>query len=321
MSTSEQKQQQQNIICVEHEYDDQYQESTNQSPIDLENQPELPVSCKDWNETYTAYHISEKFVVIEIDSTDTLVKIEYPWRSKPLHVHIIEHLYPVWDRDGNEFDEVSGHTIFVIFTDHILRIHLEDRKLGSLFKECKTDFSFRISRIEASSFTIIEDERNERLRACLVSDELCWKKVELFEICLFRDDERLFGKMREKCFRLPPNITEIEIDCDSNSVTLCLKGESIEFPIYIYDEKTNALDDYYASPIFLLNECERCILSTSDQLERFQRIHFEIVATIYVCPFEDDQDLPEIKEFIKALLELNKYHRSQWDSDCGSDSD
>ena len=38
-------------------------------------------------------------------------------------------------------------------------------------------------------------------------------------------------------------------------------------------------------------------------------------------PFEDDQDLPEIMEFIKALLELNKYHRSQWDSDCGSDSD
>jgi hypothetical protein len=200
-------------------------------------------------------------------------------------------------------------------------IHLEDRKLGSLFKECKTDFSFRISRNEASSFRIFEDDENEHLRACLVSDELCLKKVELFEICLFRDDERLFGKMREKCFRLPPNITEIEIDVDSNSVTLCLKENSIEFSIYIYYGKTDALDDYYASPIFLLNECERCILSTSDQLERFQRIHFDIVGTMYVCPFEDHDDLPEIQAFIKALLELNKYHRSQWDSDCGSDSD
>jgi hypothetical protein len=314
MSTSEQKQQQPTIICVEYEDDDQYEESTNQSPIDLQNQPKVPVSCKSWENTYTPYHISG-FVVIDITATDTLVKIEHPWRSKPLHVHISEHL--------------CGHTIFVIFNDHILRmhlensifIHLEDRKLGSLFKECKTDFSFRISRNEASSFTIIEDDENEHLRACLVSDELCLKKVELFEICLFRDDERLFGKMREKCFILPTNFMVIEIDCDSNSVTLCLKGESIEFPIYIYDEKTEALDEYYASPIFLLTDYDRCILSTSDQLELFQRIGFYIVGTMYVCPFEDHDDLPEIQAFIKALLEFNEYHRSQWDSDCGSDSD
>lgn len=331
MSTSEQKQQEQTIIYVEHEYDTEYELNTSdQSPIDLQDQPKLPVSCKEWNETYTAYDISEKFVVIEIDSTDTLVKIEYPWRSKPLHVHIIEHLCPVCDYHGNEFDEVSGHTIFVIFTDHILRIHLEnrifihleDRKIGSSFEECKTDFSFRISPIEASSFRIVEDERNERLKACLILDETCWKKVELFEICLLNnDDECLFTKWKEIFFRLPPNITKIEIDCDGSLVSLSLTGKSTEFVIYIYYGKSDALDDYYASPIFLLNECERCILATSDQLDRFQRIGFEIVATIYVCPFEDDEDLPEIREFIKALLELNKYHRSQWDSDCGSDSD
>jgi len=324
MSKSEQ--QQQNIICVEHEYDDQYDESTNQSPIDLQNQPELPVSCKDWNETYTAYHISEKFVVIKIDSTDTLVKIEYPWRSKPLHVHIIEHLCPVCDHHGNQFDEVSGHTIFVIFNDHILRIHLENEISGSSssFKECKTDFSFRISETESSSFTIIEDERNERLRACLILDERCWKKVELFEICLFRDDERLFGKMKENFFRLPPNITGIEIIWENDYVVLTMtlnsEGNSLELPIYIYDRKTDKTDD--TDSIFLLNECERCILATSDQLDRFQPIGFQIVATIYVCPFEDHDDFPEIKEFIKVMLkELNKYHRSRLDSDCGSDSD
>jgi hypothetical protein len=330
MSTSEQKQQQPDIICVEHEHDDQYGKSTNQSPIDLEKQPKLPVSCKSWDNTYTAYHISEKFVVIEITETNTLVKIEYPWRSKPLHVHIIEDLLPVYDIDGNNFNEVFGHIIFVIFHDHILRIHLEnqtfihleDRKLGSLFKECKTDFSFRISEPESSSFRIIEDERNERLRACLVLDETSWKKVELFEINLFRDDECLFTKSRENFFRLPPNITGIEINLEDDYIILSLTGKSTEFPIYIYDEKTDALDDYYASPIFLLNECERCILATSDQLDRFQMIGFEIVGTMYVCPFKDDDDFPEIQEFIKIMLEeLNKYHRCRWDSDCGSDSD
>ena len=162
MSTSEQKQQQPIIIYVEHECDDRYEESTNQSPIDLQNQPQLSVSCSRWNERYTAYYISERFVVIEITATNTLVKIEHPWRSKPLHVHIIEHLCRVYDIYDNEFDEVSGHTIFVIFNDHILRIrlenrifiHLEDRKLGSLFEECKTDFSFHISVPESSSFTV-----------------------------------------------------------------------------------------------------------------------------------------------------------------------
>jgi hypothetical protein len=313
------------IICIEPELYilSEYELNTSyQPPIDLQDQPQLPVSCSRWNETYTAYYISKRFVVIEITATNTLVKIEHPWRSKPLHVHIIEHLCPVCDIYGNEFDEVSGHTIFVIFTDHILRIHLEDRKLGSLFEECKTDFSFRISETESSSFRIIEDDKHERLRACLVLDETSWKKVELFEINLFRDDECLFTKSRENFFRLPPNITGIEINLEDDYIILSLTGKSTKFPIYIYDGKTDALDDYYASPIFLLNEFERCILATSDQLDRFQMIGFQIVGTVYVCPFEDDDDFPEIKEFIKVMLEeLNKYHGCRWDSDCGSDSD
>jgi len=330
MSTIEQ---QPKIICVEHECDtDQYDESTNQSKIDLQDKPELQVSCSRWNETYNAYCIDNRFVVIRIDSTDTLVKIEHPWRSKPLHVHIIERVGPVCDLDGNEFDEVSGHTIFVIFNDHILRIRLttlEDD--SSLFVECKADFSFHISEPESSSFTIIEDDSgseiwNEHLRGCLVLDETSWKKVELFEICLFPDDECIFAKYKNIFVRLPTNITEIDISLEEDYIMLTMKlnseGKSTEFSIYILDGKTDALDDYHASPIFLLNECERCILATNDQLDRFQTIGFEIVATMYVCPFKDHDDFPEIKEFIRIMLkELNKYHRCRWDSDDGSDSD
>jgi len=317
------KQKQRNIICVNHDSGPDYELCrSDQSPIDLENQPELPVSLLSvkWSIVYTAFRISKRLVVIKIDdSTDTFVKIEYPWRSEPLHVHIIEELCSVGNLDGDKFDEVCAIIAFVIFDNHILKIRLTNTYDGYSVEEYKTDFSFHISDTESSSFTIIEDERNELLRVCLILNEHCWKKVELFEICLLNNDgERLFTKTREKCFRLPPNFMVIEIDCDSNSVTLCLEGESIKFPIYIYDEKNDEAPD---DPIFLLNEDKRCILSTSEQLYRFQGIRFEIVATMYVCPFEDHADLPEIQAFIKALLELNKYHRCQLDSDYGSDSD
>ncbi len=332
MSTSEQKQQQQHtIICVEHECDTEYELNTSdQPPIDLQDQPELPVSCKEWNDTYTAYYIENRFVVIEITSTNTLVKIEHRWRSKPLHVHIFEHLRPVCDHDGYEFDEVSGHTIFVIFDNHILRIrlenrifiHLEDRKLVSSFEECKTDFSFRISETETVSFRTIKDERNEHLRACLVLDQTCWKNVELFEINLFPDDECIFAKYKNIFFRLPPNITGIEINLEDGYIILTMKLISqrglLDFPIYIDFREDDDTDS-----IFLLNNFERCILATHEQLDRFQKVGFESVATISVHPWEDHDDFPEIQEFIRIMLEkLNKYHTChQDDSDDGSDSD
>ena len=330
MSTNEQPNQ--NIIFLENDdLDNQYEhheELTNQSPIDLQNQPELPVSLTTYFETYDAFHISEKFVVIRINGTNTLVIVKYPCRSKSLHVHIIEDLHPVYDIDGNNFNEVFGHIIFVIFHDHILRIHLEnqtfihlDNKIScSSFKECKTDFSFRISRNEKSSFRIIEDDKNEHLRACLILDEITWKKVELFEINLFSDDECIFAKYKNIFIRLPPNITGIEINLEDGyvilTITLNSKCNSLEFSIYIDFRENDGTDS-----IFLLNDCERCILTTSEQLRRFQQIGFESVAMISVCPFEDHDEFPEIKEFIKDLLELNKYHRCRWDSDCGSDSD
>ena len=322
MSTSEQKQKP-NIICFEHEYDTEYELNTSDKPpIDLQDQPELPVSCSGWNNTYTAYYISKRFVVVKITATNTLVKIEYPWRSKPLHVQLYEHLCPVCDDlYGTEFDEVSGHTICVIFTDHILRIRLENEISSSSFKECKTDFSFCISEPESSSFRIIKhDERNECLRACLILNETRCKKVELFEINLFRDDECLFTKTRENFFRLPPNITGIEIHLEDGYVILTMnlisQRCSLNFPIYIDFREDDDTDS-----IFLLNNLETCILATNDQLDRFQKIGFESVATISVHPWKDHDELPEIKEFIGDLLGLNKYRRSQWDSDDGSDSD
>ena len=333
MSTSEQQPQQPNIICLEPECDTEYEESTNQSPIDLQNKPQLPVSQKTYVETYTAYYISERFVVIEITATNTLVKIEHHWRSKPLHVHIIEHLIHVCDDWCDDDLEVSGHTIFIIFTDHILRIHLKnrifihlgDRKLGSSFEECKTDFSFRISEPESSSFTIIEDERNERLRACLVLDETSWKKVELVEINLFRHDECIFTKRTEFFFRLPPN-TKIEIAICNFSASYVelhsimeFKEKSTKCLIEIPNHDSLDVSDHVNPPIIVLTDSERCILATIEQLERFQSFGFQIVAKIY--GLEDDDDFPEIKSYVKDLLELNNYHRCRWDSDCGSDSD
>ena len=320
MSTSEQEQQP-TIIYLEPELyiQSEYEESTNKSPIDLQNQPELQVSCKGWNKTYTAFHIDKRLVVIEITSTNTLVKIE--------------HLCPVYDLYDNEFYEVSGHTIFVIFTDHILRIHLEnrffihleDRKLGSLFEECKTDFSFHISEPESSSFTIIEDERNERLRACLVLDETSWKKVELFEINLFRDDECIFTKRTDFFFRLPLN-TKIEIAiCNFSASYVELhsiidsNGKLTECLIKIPNHKSIDESDHVNPPIIVLTDSERCILAKIEQLERFQSFGFQIVAKIY--GLEDDDDFPEIKSYVKDLLELNRYHRCRCDSDPGSDSD
>jgi hypothetical protein len=159
----------------------------------------------------------------------------------------------------------------------------------------------------------------------LVLDETSWKKVELFEINLFRDDECLFTKTRENFFRLPPNITGIEIDWENDIVVLTMtlnsEGNSLELPIYIYNGKIDETDD--TDSIFLFKECERCILATSDQLGRFQQIGFKSVATISVHPWEDHDDFPEIQEFIRIMLEkLNKYHTChQDDSDDGSDSD
>jgi len=313
-------------IYLEHEFGtERYSTGIVDKYLYQQEQPQISVTEKIYIGTYNATNTLNKFVVIEseIYIQNTLVIIEYPLRSQPCHVHIIEHLCPEWD--GNEFDEVSGLTIFVIFHDHILRILLTNTSNGFTFFECKTDFSFRISMIEKSSFTLLEDETSVHLRACLVSDETSWKKVELVEIYLFCGDERLFTIRKPVSFKLP---RDIDFDCvdfdyyNNDIVNMCLieKTNNTFFSIFIHYGKT--VFDYDAIPIFLLQNYEgKCILAINDQIDRFQKIEFEIIATMYVCPLWEIGELkPEINDCIDNMLKvLNKYHRCQLDSDYGSD--
>ena len=150
---------QQPIICVK--YETRYQLNTDaQSDIDLNDQPEQSISGREWrNATYVAFNISNQFVVIHIDDciTNTLIKIEHPQESILLHVHVVETL------DDNL-------VIFVIFTDHILRIHLTNSSDGYSFQECKSNFSLSIPSIEIISFRILLNDENECLRVHLVLD-------------------------------------------------------------------------------------------------------------------------------------------------------
>jgi hypothetical protein len=333
MSTSQKR------IYLGHEFGtDLYLIDIDDKYLHRQEQPQISVTENKCIGTYNATNTSNKFVVIEseIYSQNTLIIIEYPLESKPCHVHIIEHLCPEWEY--NEFDEVSDLTIFVIFHDHILRILLTNTSNGFTFKECKTDFSFSISMIEESSFeelsfTLLEDETRVHLReclvvhlrACLLSDETSWKKVELVEIKLFSDDERLFTIKNPVYFKLPRYIDFYCVDFDrtnSDIVNMCLieKTNNTLFSVFIHYGKT--VFDYDAIPIFLLQNYEgKCILVINDQLRRFQQIGFEIIATIYVCPFGEIGELkPEITDCIDNMLKfLNKYHRSREDSDYGSD--
>jgi hypothetical protein len=318
---------QDNIICVKHKYGtNEYQLNTDaQSQIDLNDQPEWSISgideCK---ATYIAYHISNQFVVILIDDKNTLIKIEHPQRSVLLHVHVVETL------DDNI-------VIFVIFTDHILRIRLTNTSDSYSFEECKTNFSFSIPPIQISSFRILLNDENQCLRVYLVLDETCSKKIVFYEITLMNDDERIFYMTSEVFFRLPPNMIEIIINDDSYSLDdsttmISLKIEtkrkvvhaldrSNQLHIIINHEKedypsysgiTNYGDD---NKIFLLTKNERYYLVPFDKIERFRVRGFQIVATIKCETYRlfDDEEYsdPEIGNYFRSLMKLNKYHMSQ----------
>jgi hypothetical protein len=151
-------------------------------------------------------------------------------------------------------------------------------------------------------------------------DELCWKKVELFQICLFRDDERLFSKIDEYYFRLPRNITRIEIcNFSTNYFELYLTIDSegiLTNHLLEIQNTTKSIDesDHDLDPIIILTYLERSILATiDDTLKRFQMMGFQNIAKIYGL-----EDMP----YVNDLLKLNKYIRNHRDdSDDGSDSD
>ena len=328
MSESEQEQQPTIIYVKYKDGTDKYQLNTDdQSEIDLNDQPRQLISGIELSKPYIAFHISKQFVVFCIDDdTNTIIKIEHPQRSVLLHVHVVE------TRDDNI-------VIFVIFTDHILRIRLTNTSDGYSFKDCKTNFSFSIPPIQISSFRILLNDENQCLRVHLVLDETCWKKFVFYEITLMNDDERIFYMTSEVFFRLPPNIIEIIINPDSyylgDSTMLLLKIEtkrkvvcasdwSNEIHITINHEKEDYPDDYSTmnfgddDKIFLLTKHKQYYLVPFDidKLRRFQARGFQICATMKCESFglSDDEEScdsgycdPEITKYIISLIGLNKY--------------
>ena len=310
-------------------YPYQYQLNTDaQSEIDLNDLPEQSISGREWrNATYVAFNISNQFVVIHIDDciTNTLIKIEHPQESILLHVHVVETL------DDNI-------VIFVIFTDHILRIHLTNSSDGYSFQECKSNFSLSIPSIEIISFRILLNDENECLRVHLVLDETCSKKFVFYQINLMNEDKRIFYMTSEVFFKLPPNMIEIEINGDShdlddlttmlrltieterkvvnlfdlsNKIDIIINHEKEDYPSR-YSGALNYGDD---DKIFLLTKDEMYYLMPFDKIERFRvRGGFEIVATIK-CEtyglFDDEYSQPEIGNYFRSLMKLNKYHMSE----------
>lgn len=329
----------------------QYQLNTDvQSEIDLNDLPEQSISCRECrNAVYVAFKVSNNVVVIHIDDnciTDTLIKIEHYFQeSILLHVHVVETL------DDNI-------VIFVIFTNHILRIHLTNTSNGYLFEKCKTNVSLSIPSIEIISFRLLLNDENECLRVHLVLDETCSKKFVFYQITLMNDDKRIFYMTSEVFFKLPPNMIEIEINGDSHDLDdlttmlrLTIETErkvvnlvnlfdwSNKFDIIINHEKEDYPSRYSGAlnygdddKIFLLTKDEMYYLMPFDKIERFRvRGGFEIVATIKLKTYillDDEYCQPEISDYSRSLMKLNKYHMSEvicvgstFAFNCASDSD
>jgi hypothetical protein len=277
-------------------------------------------------------HYNDEKVQITINSTSELITIECPSDSIPLHVHIIELFGFVCNLDEHESDVLFGHKIFVIFNNRILRLQLENNKII----DCQIDNSNPImpmSRDKIVKSLIVKPDSDETEEPSVFIQ--CFKVYLVLDIgggSKVFNSSNLYLTDRPKSFsrtninfsiKLPEkNLTEFDISIECSTIvnldiTLLSDGKFTYVHIYIYDGKNEEAHD---DPIFILKELDRCILARIDQLERFQRIHFNIVATMYVCSHSLEEK-PEINDFIKELLVLNKHRRSQLDSDGDSDSD
>lgn len=302
----------------------------------LPNSKELSVSFQDEeNPGRVLAHYNEDKVQIVIDSKNELITIERRRGSKPLHVHVVEHLGPVVYMKGSEFDELFGNTIYVIFDNHILRIRLEHQRI----LDCQIDNSNPILSM-SDDYTIVKslimtpdsDETEEQkkrvdfiqcFKVYLVLDFGRGRKVlNLSNLYLMNSSESFSRTNLNFSIKLPKgNLTDFDFSTECcyttvglDTTTVSADGKSTNIYLYIYDGKN---DEAHDDPFFILTECDRCILATSNQLDRFQGIGFQIVATIYVCPYSDET--PEIQKFIRELQESNKYVRDPYDSDYGSD--
>lgn len=306
-------------IRIKRNDEKEYFFSPDKSPSYLQNSSELISKSSNSSNTDFIVRFDCNIILIKIDSQNTHVVIEnyYPL-STPVHVHTIAHQ--------------NDYTIFVIFDDHILRIRLEN----SEFVECSTS-SFTISSellqsIRQKSFSAINDGQN--LRACFVVDKDSFYQFESYNIGLENVGDRIFDKDNGFSFRIPANIANIQINGVRLEWMIKSKGKRTKFSISLFDGKDDsngvplylfAQNGYYEDPRTqkIVKSCEGFHISKSDEIEEFEVLGFEIVATIYVHLLDKNTG-----HLIEKLLNLNRYSgwcfpdsESEFESEPESDSD
>ena len=299
---------------------------------DLSDPNELSVSFKDTDSDYG--HVLARFnrdkVQIEFKSTNELITIEYPRNSAPLHVNISEHLNTILCFNGSEYyqsNEVYGNTIHVIFTDHILRLHIEHNRI----RDCQIDNSNPILLTSDGTSTIVQssfetfipdgavktDERgvktdelgiNQCLNVFLAfgGNNIVFCSLNLYLV----DDPVSFSQTEINFFIKLPEISDFGISAKGSTVMMSIRllGEkSTHFYLQIYDEEDDDEED--DDRIFILHNFNRRILAKKDQLEQFESLGFQIKAIID-CDEDCDDD---VKRFMEDLLKLN------CDEDCDDD--
>ncbi len=304
------------IIRIKRNVEKEYFPSPDKSPSYLQNSAELTSKSSNSSNTDFIVRFDCNTILIKIDSlsqnTHVVIENYYPL-STPLHVHTITH------QNG----EVSGYTVFVIFDDHILRIRLEN----SEFVECATN-SFTISSvflesIKQKSFSAIDDGI---LRGCFVVDKDSFYQFESYNLGLENVGDCIFHKDNGFSFRIPANIANIQINGERLEWMIKSKGKRTKFSISLFDGKVDSLDDSKGVRLYLfaqtghyedprtrkiVKSCEGFHISTSDEIDEFKELGFEIVATIYVHLLDKNTG-----HLIEKLLNLNRY--TGW---CFPDSD
>jgi len=281
----------------------------------LPDSNELSVSFKDLDSDHgrVLAHFNRNNVQIKIKSTNELITIEYPRRSKPLHVHISEHLNTIRCFKGSEYyesDEVYGNTIHVIFTDHILRLRIEHNRI----RDCQIDNSNQIlSKIDGtivqSSFETVKTDELGTIQCLNVflafgGNNIVIRSLNLY---LVDDPESLSQTNINFSIKLPV-ISDFGISAKGSTVmmSILLGEKSTHFYLHIYDKKNDEEDD---DRFFILHNFNRCIIAKNDELELFESLGFQIKAIID-CDEDCDDD---VKRFMEDLLKLN------CDEDCDND--
>ena len=256
---------------------------------------------------HNRFDFKKSFLIMEIDDNTTVI-FRYSSNKIPLHVHMM-----TTDIEGSEINctQTHSYTLFIIFHNRIVKINLENIESGCVFRNCIIDNSFMIlsNLFKTSIKSFFNEISKTRLISCIFQNQTCYIK----EIMLVDNDEKhLFDTGFQFSFELPPSFTFIDYNDHhywyGNCISINGKLDGMENPLQIniyYDGETDVFGDL--EPFYLLKDDDRCILATSDQLFRFQRNRFEIVGIIYIRPYDEDEDRPEVPDFIQIFLKLNEY--------------